>query len=300
MPNDIARLLGIIGLLAVGIVLFIVYIFPVHCGASRMEGYLDYSLASVQTCPRGSQSYTDERGNTMCCAGEVTRNKCSKLPICTLSGNDTNEIPTCTEYKRRYLEKKSRQCPQQLPFYYESENGSIRGCGVRVNSVATEPSKGLEFCRLYGEKAVDEVQEDSCYSYEKRRLGKSIQSDLKNDFCVGLPFQTTQNAVPFQMGHCTKRPTTTFRQDSEKRFVNTMSEKCLDVYGAKGENGTPVYQWDCHNGNNQKWVLDEDKRLRPLHAPHMCLDVHEGNTQNGAHLVIWDCHQGKNQKWTIT
>lgn len=287
----------ILGLVAIGIAMTIVYLFPASCAASQYEGFANYSLATITTCPRFTRSFVDERGNTMCCDGEVERGKCKARTVCTMSENATDEIPTCTEYKRRYLEEQSRQCPSQLPLYYESDTGAVRGCAARVNQTAMAPQG--EFCRLYGDKSVDEVQDDSCYSYSQRRLGKSIKSELRNDFCLGLPFQTTQNGVRVQMNSCTKQPTMSFRQDTKRRFVNLMSGKCLDVAGAGRANGTPVLQWDCHDGNHQKWVLDTQKRLRPLHAPHMCLDILTGSTQNGAQLGIWQCHNWNNQKWTI-
>jgi len=81
------------------------------------------------------------------------------------------------------------------------------------------------------------------------------------------------------------------------------SGKCLDVAGASGKNGADVQQWDCNNGNNQKWSLvSKGGDLYTLAALHSgkCLDVAGSRNDNGADVLQWDCHGKDNQTWRIT
>jgi hypothetical protein len=81
------------------------------------------------------------------------------------------------------------------------------------------------------------------------------------------------------------------------------SSKCLDVEGANSKNGANVQQWDCNNGNNQKWSLvskgGEVYTLAALHSGK-CLDVAGARNDNGADVLQWDCHGKDNQTWRIT
>jgi hypothetical protein len=81
------------------------------------------------------------------------------------------------------------------------------------------------------------------------------------------------------------------------------SGKCLDVADARGDNGADVQQWDCTNGNNQKWNLvskgGDVYTLAALHSGR-CLDVAGARNDNGADVLQWDCHGKDNQAWRIT
>jgi hypothetical protein len=83
-----------------------------------------------------------------------------------------------------------------------------------------------------------------------------------------------------------------WRDDS---IVNERSGMCLDVSGARTNNGAHIIQHHCHGRDNQKWKVDGSK-LRPFHAPDKCLDV-VGKTKNGAKLVMHSCHGGNNQNF---
>ncbi len=81
------------------------------------------------------------------------------------------------------------------------------------------------------------------------------------------------------------------------------SGKCLDVAGVETRNGANVQQWQCHDGNNQKWRFtlkgDGYYVLTALHSGK-CLDVASAGGNNGDNVQQWDCHNGKNQTWKIT
>ncbi|ABC31145.1 protein containing QXW lectin repeats [Hahella chejuensis KCTC 2396] len=78
------------------------------------------------------------------------------------------------------------------------------------------------------------------------------------------------------------------------------SGKCADVYGGKQEAGTPVIQWSCHQGNNQRWnfthIKDGYYEIKATHSGK-CLDVSNASRSNGATVQQWSCHGGAAQQW---
>jgi hypothetical protein len=86
---------------------------------------------------------------------------------------------------------------------------------------------------------------------------------------------------------------------AEIRFVGKAGvEKCVDVDLANGryDNGDRVHLWDCHGGNNQKFIVQSDGTIRPKSAQHMCLDASAG-VSYGSRIHLWQCHGGSNQKF---
>jgi len=86
---------------------------------------------------------------------------------------------------------------------------------------------------------------------------------------------------------------------AEIRFVGKPGvEKCVDVDLANGryDNGDRVHLWDCHGGNNQKFIVQSDGTIRPKFAQHMCLDASAG-VAFGSRIHLWQCHGGQNQKF---
>ncbi|MEV8033317.1 RICIN domain-containing protein [Streptomyces sp. NPDC086182] len=81
--------------------------------------------------------------------------------------------------------------------------------------------------------------------------------------------------------------------------VHAAKDKCLDVQGAKKDNGTPVQVYTCNGSAAQKWVLlgSEDK----LHLQNVnslkCLDVAGNNTANGTTIQISSCKDSTSQTW---
>ncbi|MFD8733685.1 RICIN domain-containing protein [Streptomyces sp. NPDC059618] len=82
--------------------------------------------------------------------------------------------------------------------------------------------------------------------------------------------------------------------------VHAAKDKCLDVQGAKKDNGTPVQVYTCNGSAAQKWVLwgSEDK----LHLQNVnslkCLDVAGNNTANGTVIQISSCKDSTSQTWS--
>ncbi len=81
-------------------------------------------------------------------------------------------------------------------------------------------------------------------------------------------------------------------------------QKCIDVRGAKADQGTEVIVQDVNNGNNQQWSLEDAGQgyfyLHPLHAPSMVLDVKGSETAQGAAVIVFPKNGCDNQKWTFS
>ena len=87
--------------------------------------------------------------------------------------------------------------------------------------------------------------------------------------------------------------------NAEIRFVGKPGvQKCVDVDLANGsyDNGDRVHLWDCHGGNNQKFIVQSDGTIRPKFAQHMCLDASAG-ISFGSRIHLWQCHGGQNQRF---
>lgn len=70
---------------------------------------------------------------------------------------------------------------------------------------------------------------------------------------------------------------------------------CIDVPGASKNNSIDITMWDCWGGDNQKFTMDNKRRLVATHSGK-CLDVaNQGGS--GSRIVQHDCHDGDNQKW---
>lgn len=67
--------------------------------------------------------------------------------------------------------------------------------------------------------------------------------------------------------------------------------------GSDTKNGNLIHLWDCHYGNNQKWILDSDGRIRSKENTSKCI---EAGSNLDEKLKIWDCHDGDWQKFELT
>lgn len=66
-----------------------------------------------------------------------------------------------------------------------------------------------------------------------------------------------------------------------------LAGKCLDVAGARTDNGTQVQLYTCNGSAAQRWTLPGDGTVRALGK---CLDVNASSTEPGAKVQLWDCN----------
>lgn len=92
------------------------------------------------------------------------------------------------------------------------------------------------------------------------------------------------------------------RSDGRAVIWNTATGKCLDVAGWVGDiDGANVQQWEWHDGDNQKWVIEPREGhystlngnvvpqyvIHPIANKGKCLDVNGGGTQLETNVQVW-------------
>ena len=81
------------------------------------------------------------------------------------------------------------------------------------------------------------------------------------------------------------------------------SGKCLDVAKGSKADGAPVIQYDCHEGPNQKWRVQEaaEDSYRIVNANSgQCLQAHGGATAAGTPVVQAPCDGRPGQLWALS
>lgn len=87
---------------------------------------------------------------------------------------------------------------------------------------------------------------------------------------------------------------------------NQGSQKCLDVADRNPNNGANLQQWDCVDGDAQKFVLEQSPLSRwpsdvviKSRLSGRCLDVAARSVDNGANIQTWDCSDTTNQTFKM-
>lgn len=91
--------------------------------------------------------------------------------------------------------------------------------------------------------------------------------------------------------------------DSVYEVKSANNGQCLDVEGAKPDDGATVISWDCHESSNQKWRVvkqGEQYLLKPDMGAEKCLDVRGEDKADSAGLIQFTCKSSDNQKWILT
>ncbi|WP_170308243.1 RICIN domain-containing protein [Parashewanella tropica] len=81
---------------------------------------------------------------------------------------------------------------------------------------------------------------------------------------------------------------TGFQENNVFRIRGHASGKCLDVAHFRLANNTNVLSYQCHGGNNQKWVFNPTTGQIKTKLGNQCLDI-GGNHNSGANLKTWEC-----------
>src|SRR5258708_9175157 len=78
--------------------------------------------------------------------------------------------------------------------------------------------------------------------------------------------------------------------------------KVLDIPGFSLQDGTPIQQYDDHDGTNQHWQLtpiDGGFFKIVSQATGKVLDVPGGSHENGVRIQQFQDHGGRNQQWSL-
>ena len=173
------------------------------------------------------------------------------------------------------------------------------------NNVMTDiPASGT--CNMYNGGNINVTSATyggNCNNYTDPDPMSTIRSGVRQNFCLQPSPPKFSGYSGVEAWDCmpgNPKQNLTYDPDS-KRIAFGNTGQCMDVFGARTSQGTPLLKYPCHNGANQKWNYDEKTQsLRPQHAPEMCLDVMWGSGQNGAPLWIYGCNNSPAQKWTMS
>lgn len=78
-------------------------------------------------------------------------------------------------------------------------------------------------------------------------------------------------------------------------FITGMSGVCVDVQWGATTDGTPVWIWDCNDGDAQGWQLTPQGTIQGLDGK--CLTAAGGSTADHTPIVLTDCTSGLGQQW---
>ena len=128
-----------------------------------------------------------------------------------------------------------------------------------------------------------------------------IVSALGTTVCVDVRGGTNAapaQGAPLQVWQCHGGTNQKFVLQPSGAITAYDGQRCLDVRGAKANDGDAVVAWPCHGGTNQKWTYTAAGQLQSA-INGKCLDLWGAKGENGASIVVWSCHGGTNQKWTV-
>jgi hypothetical protein len=153
---------------------FLIWLLCVGISAVLIGYFLKNSLKPViregfvvKMCPAKTNTFVTNSGETQCCNGDVVEGQCTGNIRCTLSPETKSGLPSCTDLaKSEAAAAGANQCPLQIPNYFASSDGSLRGCSVsQPTSDRTAPSNPDQpQCILYSTQKLDRVKLDSCYN----------------------------------------------------------------------------------------------------------------------------------------
>ncbi len=77
---------------------------------------------------------------------------------------------------------------------------------------------------------------------------------------------------------------------------------CVDAKRDAESDGTPVFIYQCHGSENQRWTVSSSVNNQRviLGTGGYCLDVRGTNASaNGTPTQLWKCHFGDNQRFSL-
>lgn len=102
--------------------------------------------------------------------------------------------------------------------------------------------------------------------------------------------------------HVTQAPTGTSGSGTASGSVSGVtvlshaSNRCIDVVGGKGKDGSPLEIWDCTGAASQKWTFAGDGTVR---AFGLCMDAAGASTANGTTVQLANCNGGPAQQFRL-
>ncbi len=178
-------------LISITVILVVLYYKDNKKYVQMEESFENYYLSA---CPSGYKSFYDNNGNTVCCDGEMTANKCLSDNQCTLNGKGTPDMPNCTELlKNLYMKRSKEYCMNSLPNYFEDRSKNIRGCtsGPLNDKMNAPKNFNQPKCFIYSSFDENNNNKESCTN---QKLLDSAQCFGNN--CTKELVQPIESAPP--------------------------------------------------------------------------------------------------------
>lgn len=164
------------------------------------------------------------------------------------------------------------------PVFQSNAANSQYGPG---HSSFTVSADGSEDILIYHSRNYKEIAGEPLYNPDRATSGKVFTWNADGTPNFGVPYA---NGV-----------------SGYSQLKSNFSGRCADIYGWSADNGADLAQWDCHQGDNQRFayesLTDGSFQLRSLHS-NKCLDVFGRDLTDGANVVQWSCNANQNQRWT--
>jgi len=134
----------------------------------KEEGFEDKIV--LTSCPSEMKTFYLSDGRTACCNGTVIGSRCTGTVQCTMTGEGTNELPSCAKLLKKELDDKAKtHCPSSMPSYFEDKATKQKGCTAGpLNSEHTKPFKDSQpKCVVYSTMEDNLRKKDSCHFYKE-------------------------------------------------------------------------------------------------------------------------------------
>ena len=120
--------------------------------------------------------------------------------------------------------------------------------------------------------------------------------------CLDLYRGNTRKGTKFVIWNCVRNnKNQDFQYDSRNKRLRTSARgKCVDISGRRERGANKVHQWDCHKGQNQKWLYDKRSGLVISPSQKLCLSVKGPLGKNGTRVAAERCNpRALGQKWDL-
>lgn len=133
---------------------------------------------SLSACPSDMKTFYLPDGRTACCNGPIVGSRCTGSVQCTMTGEGTKDLPSCSSLLQQDYQAKSKSsCPPSLSSYFEDKATKKKGCtSGALNREMTLPATTTQpTCWMYPTLEENLTKKDSC----------ELQRQLEETPCFG-------------------------------------------------------------------------------------------------------------------
>ena len=208
------------------VILSTLIVWTIIKSSNLNASFVSSSLVNVSSCTPSTNSYITLAGDTNCCNGDIVNKQCNGNIVCTLSSNNSKNIPKCSDLNSALWSERSREfCPKKMPYYFGQINRKSNlpeGCSESHHTPdgSAPQNQSLPNCKIY--KTMDEEFSniDSCLNLKAlENIMKPIPSATVNIIPIpNLPALLTATYLPPNGSSVT--PVTCYDWPRAEMFLN--------------------------------------------------------------------------------